>query len=401
MKNKIVFLLIIVLIFAILYNCPNKIPYESKLFPNNNDSFPQISKVNDITVESKILYGDYSVIAAHYPKFHIDSIDSIITDLISRYIIIFETHFKDSILLDKNYKSELNIDYEISIGIKNIVYIKFTILENTSYYPHPHITIEELAFDLNNNKQLDINSDIFNTFILETFSPLEVIENESTLEPPLDDIKEMVTSRIIDTRKPMVALTFDDGPYSRATISILDTLKKHNSVATFFVLGNRVQNNKNLLIRMIEEGSEIGNHSFNHKQLTTLTSKELKFQIDKTQKSILDIVGSEPTMLRPTYGSYDNKLKESINMPLILWSINPMDWKYRDANKIRNHVLSRVKDGDIVLMHDIFTTTADAVEQFVPKLISRGFQLVTVSELYEINGRSLEVGNIYHNLRQR
>lgn len=365
---------------------------------NNYDPSHQTSKKNNITIESKIEYGDYTVIAAHYPKFHIDNIDSIIYDLVLKYIINFKTKFKDIVLLDKNYKTELNIDYELSIGIKNIAYIKFTILENTSYYPHPHMTIEELAFDLNSNKQLDFNSDIFNTFTLETFSPLEIIESEYLLVPPLE---EVVTSRIIDTNKPMVALTFDDGPYSRTTILILDILKKHNSVATFFVLGNRVQNNKNLLRRMIEEGSEIGNHSYNHKQLTTLSSKELKFQIDTTQKYILNIVGSEPAMLRPTYGSYDNKLKESINMPLILWSIDPMDWKYKDAEKIKNHVLSRVKDGDIVLMHDIFTTTADAVEQIVPELINRGFQLVTVSELYEINGRSLQVGNIYRDLKHR
>lgn len=389
------------LIFAILYHCFNKIQYKTKIFADKYYSDTQFSKVNDITVESKILYGDYSVIAAHYPKFHIDSIDIIIKGLISGYIINFETHFKDIVLLDNNYKTELNIDYELSIGIKNIAYIKFTILENTSYYPQPHITIEELAFDLNTNKQLDINSDIFNTFTLETYSPLEIIESEYMPEPPLEEIEEIVTSRIIDPTKPMVALTFDDGPYTRTTMPILDTLKKHNSVATFFVLGNRVQNNKDLLRRMIEEGSEIGNHSYNHKQLTTLSPKELKFQIDKTQKSILDIVGSEPAMLRPTYGSYDNKLKETINMPLILWSIDPMDWKYRDANKIRDHVLSRVRDGDIILMHDIFTTTADAVEEIVPELINRGFQLVTVSELYEINGRSLQVGNIYRDLKQR
>ncbi len=172
---------------------------------------------------------------------------------------------------------------------------------------------------------------------------------------------------------PMVALTFDDGPYIRATIPILDTLKEHNSVATFFVLGNRVPRHKEIVKRIVHEGNEIGNHSYNHKQLTTLSSKELKEQIDKTQETIIEVVGSAPKIMRPTYGSYNNRLKSQVKMPMILWSIDTEDWKYRDAEKISKHILENVKDGDIILMHDMYISTAEAVEIIVPALINRGF----------------------------
>lgn len=150
---------------------------------------------------------------------------------------------------------------------------------------------------------------------------------------------ETTKVRNVDPSKPMVALTFDDGPYSKATIPILDTLKEHNSVATFFVLGNRVANHKDIIKRIVMEGSEIGNHSYNHKQLTTISSKEFKTQIDKTQNAVMEVIGSTPTIMRPTYGSYDDKLRSQATMPMILWSIDTEDWKSRDPQKSLNTYL--------------------------------------------------------------
>lgn len=228
----------------------------------------------------------------------------------------------------------------------------------------------------------------------ETFLTMDEDDNITVF-----DELEIVKNRKVNPDMPMVALTFDDGPYARATIPILDTLREHNSVATFFVLGNRVPKHEDIIQRIIKEGNEIGNHSFNHQQLTTISSKEIREQIDKTQEAVVAAVGIEPKIMRPTYGSYDNKLRKQVDMPMILWSIDTEDWKTKDAEKITNHVLENVQDGDIVLMHDIFPATAEAMEDLVPELINRGFQLVTVSELYEVRGEALEVGNIYSKIR--
>src|SRR5699024_8791745 len=121
---------------------------------------------------------------------------------------------------------------------------------------------------------------------------------------------------------PMIVFTFDDRPSHSATVPILNTLKEHKSVATFFLLGNRVSDHGDIVKEMIANGNEIGNHSYNHKQLTTLTPKELEKQIDKTQNAVLEVIGASPNIMRPTYGSYNEELQSKMNLPMILWSID-------------------------------------------------------------------------------
>ena len=210
-----------------------------------------------------------------------------------------------------------------------------------------------------------------------------------------------VPKRVLDPNKPMIALSFDDGPNKKTTIPILDILKEYDSAATFFILGNRVSNNVDILGRMLEEGSEIGNHSYNHKELTKISSEELAGQIKDTQNAVIDSTGIKPKLMRPTYGSYNDQVKSNVGMPLILWSIDTLDWKSRDAKKVTNHVLENVKDGDIILMHDIYESTAEAVKSLVPELIDRGYQLVTISELFEARGEILEDGGIYSQVQKK
>jgi peptidoglycan/xylan/chitin deacetylase (PgdA/CDA1 family) len=348
-------------------------------------------------IGSIIEYGDNFVIGAHFPMFGIDSIDLITRNFIQSYIEEFNILVKNHSPEDKNYKSELSIDYEVYYFSTSIVSIEFNIFEFMSYYPNPSLTTSTLTYDLKNKEIINLE-EIINDI------PVVVVSQETT-EPISKDVIlmnpniEMVSSeRNIDPDKPMIALTFDDGPHKNTTIPILDTLKLYNGVGTFFILGNRVKNNENLLKRMISEENEIGNHSFSHKQLTTISSSEVKSQIDKTQKAVLEVTGSKPKVMRPTYGSYNSKLKSQIDMPMILWSIDTLDWESRDPVKIATHVLDNVEDGDIILMHDIYESTVDAVKILVPELISRGYQLVTVSELYELKGEALQVGNIYSKL---
>lgn len=240
-----------------------------------------------------------------------------------------------------------------------------------------------------------IKADLVKTFIKEE----KLNESNAGVEKPFVEIN--IPKRKIDPDKPMIALTFDDGPNKKTTIPILDALKEYDSAATFFMLGNRVSSNADILKRILEEGSEIGNHSFNHKELTKLSSDELQNQIKNTQNSVKEVTGIEPKMIRPTYGSYNDKLKLEAGMPLILWSIDTLDWKSRDSRKVTDHVLENIKDGDIVLMHDIYDSTAEAVKILVPKLIDMGYQLVTVSELYESRGEVLKEGQVYNHMYKK
>ena len=210
-----------------------------------------------------------------------------------------------------------------------------------------------------------------------------VLEAVQTTALPKGELTEPQTA-IIDKQKPMVALTFDDGPHYTVTPRILDILQEHNARATFFVLGNRVDNFPNIIQREYSQGHEIGSHSFSHPQITTLTSDEIEYQFAETEHRIQQYVPYTTKLVRPPYGQITQSLKEVLQKTFVLWSIDTQDWKTRD-----------VKDGDIILMHDMYSTTADACEELIPALIERGYQLVTVSELLNAKEITPVAGSVY------
>ena len=201
-------------------------------------------------------------------------------------------------------------------------------------------------------------------------------------------------ARVIDPGKKLVALTFDDGP-SEYTKRILRTLKQYDSVATFFVVGNRVELFEDVLKEEVEIGCEIGNHTYEHKVLTELNAEQIWLQIYRTNEAVKKVTGEYPTLMRPPCG-YDNGSTNCIiAMPLILWSVDTKDWQTQNCYCSVQTVLENVKDGDIILMHDMYEASAEAVETIVPSLIAEGYQLVTVSELAEYRGMILQEGEEY------
>ena len=204
----------------------------------------------------------------------------------------------------------------------------------------------------------------------------------------------------IDPSKPMIALTFDDGP-SANTGRILDVLKQYNGRATFFVTGNRVANYRGTILRAQELGCEIAGHSWNHKDLTKLSESSIRAQILDVEKAIYSVTGVSPPIYRPPYGAQDSKVRRvsgELGYALIMWSVDTLDWKYRNANYIYNAVMKGESDGAIVLCHDLHSTTADAMERVIPELVSRGYQLVTVSELIYHRAGKPEAGKSYNKL---
>ncbi len=202
----------------------------------------------------------------------------------------------------------------------------------------------------------------------------------------------------IDPSRPMLALTFDDGP-GPYTDRILDCLAQNNAKATFFVVGNRLGRYGAQLKREAELGMEIGNHSWSHASLTNLGDSALASQINDTNTKALETAGVCPTVMRPPYGSHNAAVRSAAGMPVILWSIDTLDWKTRNADATYKAVIDKAKDGDIILMHDIHESTAAAVERIVPELVRRGFQLVTVSELGQYRAGGLTAGKAYSSVR--
>lgn len=203
-----------------------------------------------------------------------------------------------------------------------------------------------------------------------------------------------VLLRKIDKNKKMVALTYDDGP-SIYTPRVLKTLKENNAVATFFVVGNRVPTYSDTVKKAHDMGCEIGNHTYEHKNLTRVSEAEVRRQISRTNKNVKKVTGQTPVIMRPTGGATNPNVKQWVGMPSIIWSIDTLDWKTRNADSTKKAVLDHVKDSDIVLMHDLYSATASASETIIPELVKRGYQLVTVSELAECRGGMKETGAYY------
>lgn len=213
-------------------------------------------------------------------------------------------------------------------------------------------------------------------------------ENEKITEP--DKIE-------IDKTKPMVALTFDDGP-SAHTDRLLDIFAKHSGRGTFFVVGNIIDNRKETVKRIVSDGHEIAGHSWNHRQLTNLSDQDIKDQIMSTKAKIYELTGYDAKLIRPPYGAYNDRVRsvaKNLSVSLINWSVDTLDWKNRDAETVYKCIMEEADDGAIVLCHDLHKTTVDAMEKVIPALIDKGYQLVTVSELIQAKGEEIIAGKVY------
>ena len=201
----------------------------------------------------------------------------------------------------------------------------------------------------------------------------------------------------IDPSKPMVALTYDDGPSPSSTVRILNTLEKYKVKATFFDVGSLAASYPEVTKREYEIG-EVGSHTYSHYNLNNLSYAEIRSEVDKTDSVIESITGEKPVLLRPPYGNANNDVRSAIyDHVLVNWNVDTVDWKTRDRDSILNEIRKIPDlDGHIILMHSIYSSTADATEIIVPELLSKGYQLVTISELAKYRGYTLTSGKIYY-----
>ena len=197
-------------------------------------------------------------------------------------------------------------------------------------------------------------------------------------------------------KEKAVALTFDDGPSRDNDGTILEALQANGAHATFFVLGNRARVDGDIMQMILDAGCEIASHSWDHPQLSKIKWKKAKSQIDRTDRIVSKLLnGYQISLLRPPYGSISKTMRKKVEKPMILWSLDTEDWKSRNAKKVFNRVKKEVKDGDIILMHDIHPETAEAVKKIVPWLSEQGYDMLTVTELMARKGKTMEGGKAY------
>lgn len=211
-----------------------------------------------------------------------------------------------------------------------------------------------------------------------------------------EKIKKPDTDRIKDGDK-IIAITFDDGP-SKYTARLLDILEENGAHATFFVLGNRANNNSELLKRMLDEGHEIGSHTWDHTSFAKLSYSSALENMKKSTNAIKKSSGKKPVLVRPPYGAMSDSLKYAAVMQgqaIITWSVDPRDWDTKNPDTVYSKIMSKVSKGDIILCHDIHKSTVDAMERVIPALIDEGYKLVTVSELLTYERDELTAGKVY------
>lgn len=178
-----------------------------------------------------------------------------------------------------------------------------------------------------------------------------------------------------------IALTFDDGPHPEYTVRLLDGLKERGVRASFFLIGQNIEGNEEIVKRMYEEGHLIGNHSQNHMQLTKENAEAACRQIEATNQKIYEVTGQTPEYIRPPFGSWSEELECMVPMTVTLWDIDPLDWKTQNKDKIVSHVLKYAEDGGIILLHDVYGTSVDAALEIVDRLSERGYNFVTVEDV--------------------
>jgi peptidoglycan/xylan/chitin deacetylase (PgdA/CDA1 family) len=186
-----------------------------------------------------------------------------------------------------------------------------------------------------------------------------------------------------------IAMTFDDGPHKTNTPRLLDMLKERHIHATFFLVGENVVENEEIVKRIVAEGHELGNHSWSHPQLSLMNDASVRDQLQKTQDAIKNACGVTPKIMRPPYGAFTARQRNWAHgewgFTVILWDVDPQDWKFRNAEHVKKEILKAVVPGSIVLSHDIHKTTVDAMPEVLDTLAARGFKFVTVSELISMD----------------
>ena len=392
-----------------------------------------IEEINTVIEENKNI-----VVGINYPSTGYNNLDNLIKKDIEHIYNDFKDNYESFSNLTN--KSELNIDYNFNKVYNNIIAINLYIYINSSklkekieYIKTYNYNISKksiiLLKDLLQKKELnklpkyinnyliknyksfinisDINNikynynlfSIDNDYLYIYFNPKDVFKNYNDIIEimiPLNKLNikfnenntyyekaNIPVNNIININKKVVALTFDDGP-SKYTNELIDVLKDNDAVATFFVIGNKVSIYNKTLKKAITNGNEIGNHSYNHKWLTRVDDVELNSQINKTQNIIYETLGYKPLNFRPTYGSINNNMRKKINLNIILWNVDTMDWKYKSVDRIVKRATKNTKDLDIILMHDTRKRTVDAVKKIIPILKEQGYTFVTISELQEI-----------------
>lgn len=220
-------------------------------------------------------------------------------------------------------------------------------------------------------------------------TPEETATPAATPTPPTPaKPKRKISYNSVAVDGPYLAMTFDDGPHPELTPRLLDLLKERGIKATFYVVGKCVDAYPQIMKRMVQEGHEVGHHTYTHPALNKISAAKFQSEMDRTTEAIVKVTGEKPSTIRPPYGAtnatINRKLSEEYGMTVIMWSVDPLDWKYRNSTRVANEIIAGAKPGAIILAHDIHASTVAAMPAALDTLLAKGYRFVTVSELLDM-----------------
>ena len=275
---------------------------------------------------------------------------------------------------------------------------------------------EGLSFNLNNFEHFNFIDDGLE-FIFPPYQVAYYAAGEIKIVIPYDELNGIIKNKYLKyskknnikqdnnrnlkefNNKKLIAFTFDDGPSYIGTNKLLDNLDKYNARVTFFVLGSRVENYKDTLIKAYKMGNTIGNHTYSHSNLLKLDNYSVMDEIKKTNETIKNITGSETIYLRPPYGNINSDIKNISNMYTILWDLDTEDWKNKDKDRIADYIVSNAHDGSIVLLHDLYETSVDGALLAMERLEKEGYAFVTIDEMIKIKDIQLDINKNYYQIK--
>ena len=321
-----------------------------------------IKSFNIDTAENKILkLSDVMT----YDKAAIDHMLSIVKEELKKQKNVYPYVFEAD--LQKTIKNPSEWKWSIGNEVFTLYFNQYEIAAGAAGTVQVNIPLESLHSYL--KKDLTKKWNI-------TYEKSQEPEGKGLAQPPLDP------------KGKYVALTFDDGPHPKVTPRVLKTLKEYNAKATFFMLGVQVEYYPDMAKKVAEAGNEIGNHSKSHPNLANMSLSGVRKQIKESSDRIEAATGVQPMLFRPPYGAMNESVKKvskEQKTPIILWSVDSLDWKSRNAIAVNKEVAKSIRPGSIVLMHDIHASTADALPQMLKSLKKQGYQFITVSQLLSLN----------------
>ena len=375
MKNKIFYLKLILLIFIVF----------------NGTTFNELSKKEEILVFEDISYVlvEKSIVDNNFISYIYKDDNDNYMDKIYDYNTFDEIEIDDILNKDKSEKYNKKIEQLLYLKYPKFVaneLIKDNVQKSYLFRSNElviYFNNYEIEPSVNEVLYLTVNYNEIKDYLNFTFILDSSYENESGYN--------------YTNAKKSVAITFDDSPNVGKTTKILSYLKDNHFHATFFIVGNKAMNNEDLLINIKNSGNEIGSHTFEHQNISKLTNEELIEDYNKMNDIYERIFNDKIKYFRPPYGIIKTNQLNVLNTSYIMWNLDTNDWRYKNSDYLVNYVLNNIKDGDIILFHDSYNSTVKAIEKLLPILYSKGFQVMSVSELANIKNINIQENKIYYN----